>query len=480
MKKAFLALCVSVLGLVGANALAGDLEWSGVYRAEGYSLDTMNLDSSTAKRKEYGLHTLILRPKIVAADGLYLNAQLNVFNADDYNQMGAYFGNGLGVGTPTSSQDSNTLQENQASEQLRLTHFYLTHVQEHGSLIVGRAPQHFGLGMTHNAGRGMFDHFADTRDMVGYKIVMGNFYFFPSYAKMDEGTISGYDDVNEWNYVLQYENPESDVAMGVFYQSRTGSAGGNDTPDLSQTNGGLPIGAYETKTFNVFYKKETTNWTSGFEVAQQSGDTGVPNGALEEIKYGGFGGALEFDWHPEGKSTSLGLRLGYATGDDLTTDDEYEGFIFDRNYDVAMLMFNHGLGQADLLQTKALGRTSSTVNDEPDVEAISNVSYLSVVYKKKWSDKWALVGVFTTGWLDSDKVFVDAGALNGTIDAGEVSTADTDLGYELDVTLEYSISDKIKWLNQFGYLMPGKAWEVGGTFDSDDAIGFVTKAAVSF
>jgi hypothetical protein len=90
-----------------------------------------------------------------------------------------------------------------------------------------------------------------------------------------------------------------------------------------------------------------------------------------------------------------------------------------------------------------------------------------------------LVGVFTTGWLDSDKVFVDADADN-VIDVGEVKTAVTDLGYELDVTLEYSVSEKIKWLNQFGYLMPGKAWEVGGTFDSDDAMGFVTKAAVSF
>jgi hypothetical protein len=394
--------------------------------------------------------------------------------------MGAYFGNGLGDGTPTSSQDSNTLQENQESEQIRLTHFYLTHVQEHGSLIVGRAPQHFGLGMTHNAGRGMYDHFADTRDMVGYKIVMGNFYFFPGYAKMNEGQLAGNDDVNEWNYVLQYENPESDVAMGVFYQSRTGSGGGNDTPDLSWSPLSTVVGAYETKTFNVFYKKETTNWTSGFEVAQQSGDTGVANSSGEEISYGGFGGALEFDWHPEGKSTSFGLRAGYATGDDLTTDSEYEGFIFDRNYDVAMLMFNHGLGQADLLQTKALGRTSTSVNDEPDTEAISNVSYLSFVYKKKWSDKWALVGVLTTGWLDSDSVWVDTGATPDVIDPGEIKSADTDLGYELDVTLEYSVSEKIKWINQFGYLMPGKAWEVGGTFDADSAMGFVTKAAVSF
>jgi len=485
----FILACAVAVISVSSSVYAGDLEWSGLYRVEGYNFQDLLLDSSDAKRKEYGVHTLILRPKIVAADGLYINAQFSIFNADTNttgdertalgNQLGAYFGNGPGNGVPTDSTNSNTLAENQESEQIRVTHFYLTHVQEFGSLIVGRAPQHFGLGMTHNAGRGIFDHYADTRDLVGYKVMLGNFFFYPSYAKINEGSISGNDDVNEWNYQLQYENPENDVAMGVYLQNRVGSQGGNDTP--ATIGGSANNGSYETKNFNVFYKKETDNWTVGFEVAQQSGDTGVNNASGKEISYGGFGATLELDWHAKEKSTAWGLRAGFATGDDPSTDDEFEGFIFDRNYDVAMLMFNHGMGQADFLHTRNLGRKDAgtvfydrTVNSEPDVEAISNVTFLALTYKKKWSDKWALVGVLTTGWLDDDSVDADDNTATAAV------KADTDLGYELDLSLEYKISDKIMWLNQFGYLSPGKAWEADGQFDADTAMGFVTKAAVSF
>jgi len=473
--------------LAPATTYAGDLEWSGLYRAEGFMLGKMALDGTTGK-KEYGVHTLILRPKIVAADGLYINSQLSIFNADSAqvgNQLGAYFGNGLGGGTALDGGTiSNTLAESQQSEEFRVSHFYLTHVQDFGSLLVGRAPMHFGLGITHNAGRELFDHFADTRDMVGYKMMMGNFYFMPSYAKLNEGDLARGDDVNEWNFHLQYENPETDISMGVFYQNRTSSTAGNDTPKTvagkDAANGAVAVTApFETKNFNVFYKKETANWTTGFELAQQSGETGVQDASGKQIALSGFGLAFEADWHPKEKSTSLGLRAGYATGDNPATTDEFEGFIFDRNYDVAMLMFNHGMGRADFLHTRtmwglpATGDFAQAAGGRPDVEAISNVSYLSVIYRKKYSDRWSLVGALTTGWLDDDSV---DSANNSTYTA----KADADLGYELDLSLHFKISDKIMWVNQFGYFMPGKAWEAGGSFSTDNVFGLVTKAAVSF
>ena len=191
--------------LIASTSLAGDLEWSGIYRVEGQWLNQPTLDRDVGTRKEYGVHTLILRPKIVAADGLYISGQINVFNegsADGSNQLGDYFGGGL-----DGSPYSNTLSESQKQNKIRLSQYYLTYAQEYASLIVGRAPIHFGLGMTHNAGRGMYDHFSDTRDMVGYKMILGNFFFLPFYSKIDEGDIAGYDDINELSLQLQYENP---------------------------------------------------------------------------------------------------------------------------------------------------------------------------------------------------------------------------------------------------------------------------------
>lgn len=470
--KLKMILKLAVLFFVSAAILpishAGDLEWSGLYRFEGTQINYPSLDSSTGKRKEYGVHTLIMRPKMVAADGLYINAQLNIFNSDEYNQLGAYFGSGLGTATPTSSNNSNVASENSASENLAVTQFYLTSVQEYGRLIVGRAPMEFGLGITHNAGTGLFDHYSDTRDMVGYKIMLGNFYFFPSYAKIDEGGISSYDDISEWNYQLVYENPDSDASMGVHYQNRKAVSGGNDFP--AATLGGAVVGEYNAKNFNVFYKKETNSYDVGFEIAQQGGDTGVVAGG-ESMSLGGFAAALEYEWHPKESNKAFGIKAGMATGDDPNTDDSFEGFIFDRNYDVAMFLFNHGMGQSDVLHTSLIGRGATTVNDSPDVEAISNVTYISPYMKYKWSDKWSMVGVLTTGMLADDTVVLTP-----------AEKMDTNLGYELDLSLVYTITDKITWVNQFGYFAPGDAWKSGPTasFDNDSIYGFATKAAVSF
>lgn len=123
----FSGCLIMISTLLSTTVFAGDLEWSGVYRAEGVQLMGAQLDSSVNKSKTYGVHTLILRPKIVAADGLYINGQLNIFNSNSAtqpeigNQLGAYFGNGIGVATPSSGADSNTLSENQASEEIRVS-----------------------------------------------------------------------------------------------------------------------------------------------------------------------------------------------------------------------------------------------------------------------------------------------------------------------------------------------------------------------
>ena len=72
----FISTIIAV-AVVGSMAFAGDLEWSGAYRIEGNDFQNLALKTGTKKSKSYGVHQLILRPKIVAVDGLYINAQLN-------------------------------------------------------------------------------------------------------------------------------------------------------------------------------------------------------------------------------------------------------------------------------------------------------------------------------------------------------------------------------------------------------------------
>ncbi len=485
-----LAIAVGVGFLVGQSSFAGDIEWSGLYRIEGVTFNNNVLDSALSKRKEYAVHDLILRPKIVAADGLYINAQLNIFNNQGYNQLGAYLGDGPGStnGNPASGvNDSSAQSANERSVQLLVSQFYLTLMQENGMLIVGRVPMQFGLGISYNAGQGLFDHFADTRDAVGYKIQMGNFFIMPMWSKVREGGLSSGDDVTEIDAQLQYDNLENGTSIGVLYSSRSASPAGNDTPvgpisgyDSAATNNDQ----MSTKNFNVFFKKEADAYKVGFEIGMQGGNTGVDNAAGTNVKLSGFAAALEYEYGSKESHWSYGFKSGYVTGDDPKTHDQYEGFIFSRNYDVGMMLFNHQMGQADILHTALLGRTdrpvsnpgATTVESQPDIEAISNVYYFAPSATYRWNDHWSLVSTVVTGFLDNNTVY-----LPGT---SEYAATGKNLGYEVDVSLHYKISEKIMWLNELGYFAPGNAWAVnsqtGSAFSTDSAIGFQTRAAVSF
>lgn len=484
MQKTFLRLTALAFTLLVSGPTLADLEWSGLYRIEGHSFENTLL--SGGKRKEYGVHHMILRPRIVAGDGLYLNGQLNVFNNRSTtwgDQLGAVFGDGVNddptTTTSANSGNSNTLSERQEPEQLRLSQFYLTMVQEFGSLLVGRAPLQFGLGMTHSAGRGMFDHYMDTRDLVGYKIVMGNFFLMPMMAKVNEGDIGGYDDVSDLLVQLQYENAETDTAMGLMYWTRKAGSGGNDAEPGNAANDG-PFctsgtctigGGYDYETYNFFYSKKSDNYSVGIEVANQSGSTGVLDSG-SEVSYSGMGVAFEYEYHPKEKKWAAGLKAGMATGDDKSTTDEYEGFVFDRNYDVAMILFNHALGQRNFLHTQVNGTqfggaTQSPLQD-PDVEAISNVTYLAPYMRYKWSDRWTLHGVLATG--TADQTVLATGEEYGD-----------DLGYELDLSLSFTPNERVTWQNTVGWFMPGKAFEGGSNdFSTGTVFGIMSRAAISF
>ena len=60
-------------------SMAADLEWNGLYRFEANHIEKSELSGEATK--DYGLHHLILRPKIVAADGLFITGRLDLFNS---------------------------------------------------------------------------------------------------------------------------------------------------------------------------------------------------------------------------------------------------------------------------------------------------------------------------------------------------------------------------------------------------------------
>ena len=483
--------------LVATHAQAADVTWGGTYRVEAVKLSNPEL-SSAKSNKSYLLHHLILAPKIVAADGLTIYSRFDLFNSPTfgidssgrvYSVAGDTLGSGPGAGpgASTNTNDSNPLSRTQKAGTLAITSLYLSWAQEFGQLVVGRTPVEFGLGTAFNAGNGLFDHYIDTKDILGYKLVFGNLSFFPMIGKVNEGVVGEEDDVNDYLIHVQYDNPESDLSLGAIYQTRISTYAGNDLPTTAGTSdiGGTPNGTggftpptrvdgSKTTLLGIFAKRATGDFKIGVEADMLSGDTGLKTSGGRGVTLNGFGIAGEIGWKPADHKLSGGLKAGFATGDDPGTSDSYEGFAFSRNYNVALLMFNHPLGQRDFLRTGAYGSApkdaatgATTVRNQIDSESISNAIYLAPNLQYQWKENFSVGGNLVYGILNKDPI------------AG--GNTDKDLGFELDLNVTYKPYERLTWITEAGALLPGSAWKGGSLgLDNTFAYALMTKAAISF
>lgn len=492
MKKLLLIL-TSIL--VTQPLLAGDIKWEGTYRFEGLKVFNPSMTNG-GNDKAYMLHHMTLRPQFQAYDGLRIHGRFDLFNSNRYpnDQLGQTFGQGVnstpgtvmgpnagstpqngGLGSQTNGTNSNTISDQQSAGLLAVNELYANWIHEFGVLTVGRAPMHFGLGMQFNGGFGVFDHWLENRDLVAYKIVMGNFSVMPVLAKTYEGFLDEEDDVNDFILQLNYGNPETELEVGLIYQARrsTSNANSNDTPAAPIGPTGTTLSDnYEVDSYNVFVSQWVEAVKVAFEVGFMSGNTGLAiNGA--EIKHDAFGGAVEISWMPESSNWGTTFDLGYASGDDPTTQNTYEGYVFDQNYDVAFLLFNHPMGAADFFRTAYMRNISNgapsasfSAGNSFDTAAISNTIYASGAFHYKWYEKYHLESRLTYARLNQDP-------LNANVDSNA--------GFELDLSLKYEPFKGFQWINRAGIFVPGAAFE-GGTnnLPLNNSFGFETKAAISF
>lgn len=463
------------LVILSLNASAMSVDWSGVYRFELVNVDRPSLD--TGSRKSYGLNYLGLKPRIIASDGIEIAGQFDVLSAGGVyknSQLGQIWGS-QHVGAAPEGTDVTS--ETQEASTLLVRQLYLNVNQEYGSLLVGRAPFGFGLGITYDAGNGPFDHWATTRDMVAYKFIVGNMFLMPMISRISQADPAAANIVQEQAVQAQYESEESGSMIGVMLAQRKSSSN-NLSNDIDPT---LLVDAPATAAQVDQYSMQTTSFVIGrkwdsfrfrMEGSFQTGDYGVqrtvtgPPASTEFIRQNGYGVAIEMEFpRPESK-WDYALRLGAASGDDPETAD-IESFIFHRNYDIAMLMFNHRLGQFDILRTKRSRPSGLGIDTSLDDEAITNAMYFSPKIRYAWNDRWDIDSSLTLAQLMTKSTT--------QVDFKK------DLGVELDMSLVYKPRTNVRWVNELGLLFPGAAFKDGATdYTSGFTFGFATKAAITF
>lgn len=455
---------LSIFFVMTTMSWAGDISWSGRYRVEGQYLHNIEVKSGGGS-SSYLNHHLILNPEIAAADGLNIHTRFDIFNNDQYknSQFGEFFG-GHDT-TPKNRAASGDVDEGILS----VTDLYLTWNQQYGSFLAGRAPVQFGLGITHNAGNGEFDHWYDRRDMLAYKFVLGNFYFMPMYGKVKEGDPLADEDIQDYMLQAVYENLDTDLELGFFAQKRTAHGSGNDVDTtIPVYNQALSAnkGAVAITTMNLFVKKKTGRVTVAVEGSMQRGSTGLHTTGGDSIDLAGTAIVGEVSYQKESSRWKWNVKLGTVSGDDQSTT-RYEGYLLNRNYDVAMILFNYVLGaptQNVLGSENYIRAITNSTGKNPNVDAgqVSNTLYFAPGFQWQWNDRWGMNGRLTYASLNK--------AVNGQSKS---------LGTEMDLGIYYQPYERFQIRADAGYLWTGAAYDIPGSA-AKNAYGVMTKAAVSF
>ncbi len=476
---------ILVLLLATVTLQAASIDWSGTYRFEYFDFTETSLDddplAGNSGSKSYGLHFLTLRPRILASDGISIYSRFDLLtNQDPYyanSQIGQLWGgSGYGGAAGTNAGVNNTTRNNQVNTDLTVRELFLKVEEENGALIIGRAPYHFGLGISHNAGTGLFDHWYDTKDMLAYKFYVGNVSFTPMLARSYDQSPQNGQMNQEQMLEIMYNNKDAGATLGILFERRNADSGIVDDPvqtawrnELCGTSTAcLATGAMKDERTSFLLGRQWETFGFQLEGNFQKTKTGVSlSGAPVEID--AYGLAAEFKYKKPDSKWGYDLKVGAASGDSPGST-KYGNYQFDRNYDVAMLLFNQRVGQRDFLKTNLIKDSNLKNATSFDDEAISNASYLSVKLNHDWKERWKFGYTLTYAQLMAK--------FNSPSDMKK------DLGIELDAELVYFPREKVQWVNQIGVLMPGEAFKngtgAGGNFGTATAFGFASKAAISF
>ena len=471
MKKYMIIVILSLLGWSQARASAV-LDLEGQYSLEGFFIRNALLNNTSSKF--YFLHQLRLKPEIKVADGLEVHARLDLLTNPWTHNFKYKAGSIMGMNEIASSQ----FQSNFFQPGLDVTHLYFSWNNEFIKLMGGRMPLHFGLGLFFDEGNDSLDHFADYIEGIGVEFKIGNLEIHPTFGLLSENLSGG---VNAYEIMLQlqYELVDSGLLFGLMYDTRIASQGGRQLsygPLISEASrqvyfgrymssgppsssplpsniGNTDVEGWSSQTIGTYVKKDFSFGSISLEadfIFSSTVGLRASSESDEALELSGYGIVAEVASHPSA-SWNWGLKTGYLSGDDPSTNQRYEGFIANRNYNVGMLMFNHAIGYQDTtggsyrvynqnVQQASNENVSNLYRENlPDVEYLTNALFIAPSLKKS---------LFKNSYLTSSVVW--ARLLQNSI-----WSEGTNLGFEVDLGFLYESSRYLALGIEGGLLFPG-------------------------
>ena len=418
---------VLALALLPRGATAAELVWDGYYRSRARFFDSLSLSNTNTYAEGASAwwdHRLRLQPGFLISSNVGIHVQidglLGVPWGDEVATEDPLTGDALPVawsqevGPPTTDEGGTT------SQNLRLTRAWGEVSSSIGTFRFGRLPVHWGSGMVWNAGNDPDDEYGDTADRLQITSRVGPVYVFGAYELPFEGFVSEHDDV-------------SALVAGVLYQSEVASLGTYNVYRWSKYDDSK-YGAYIG---DIWGRAELGPAVIETEVAAVLGGGDLDTGA-NDIRVASFGAQLSADLTSD--KLIFGLGAGFAGGDGDSSDSRIRSFSFDKDFNVALILFEEPLPtlQSTVLNDSNGGRNYDAARTW---DGVSNALYIRPHGGYQLRDD--LVADVSLIAAQAAKVDADQSTAKG-------------YGLEIDAGLQYTPFEHLSVQAAGGVFMPGK------------------------
>jgi hypothetical protein len=499
---------IPILFLADQSAWSMELDWSGQFRTEAHYLRNYSMDSSDigviddpirtnaggyyipgggASAAQFQTLFLRLNPKLVVNDNIYIKSEW--WFGDP---VFGFFGDSAPL-TKDQSQYYSTQSRGATVSAQRLWADFLTDI---GTVQVGRAPLHWGLGVFWNGGEGLWDRYMSTGDVIRLVSKFGAFSVTPSLVKYSGGNnvggachvalggtcnvIVGGGGISDYSLMFKYENADEDFEGGVNFVKRIAGAaqdpgagflGIGTVSDTAQK----PVGM-NFNTWDIFGRKK-------FGRVSLAGELPIVTGDLGGLDYKTFALAFEANWKiTDAWETSL--KTGHAPGQanilgNSPSDNRYKAFYFNPGYRLGLLMFNYALEHfagPNLLNSSLAGREDL---QSPFDSSIVNANYINLGGSYQ-VDKWNFHAAFIYAKaLETAKVgenFFNHRERKFLANAANVDQSSS-LGWEMDYGTTFQWDDNFQFGADLGWFFPGDFFKFSNT-TTDNATSSVFAAVV--
>ncbi len=444
-----------VLALATPQAHSAQLEWAGHYRARGLLYDSLSLsDTHDQAEGTSNLldHRLRLQPRFHITERVGLFMEVDALSLVPWGEQveawedpvtgdETYLAYDQTLVAPVSSDGAST------PAGVQVTRAWGEVYGDIGRLRFGRVPLHWGAGIWQNDGSGPDSEYGDTADRVQFTSRVGLLYLMAAYDVNYEGYLNAPDDMQSLNAAFAYHTETLGVGFHNQYRWQSSEALSLYTGDIwvKATLGTIEI---ESEVVGVF----------------GGGNLG---GGANDMRIASVGAMLR--GHAELDKILVGFEGGLATGDADPDDATIKTFTFDRDHNVALMLFEEPLPtlEATTANDSNGGRDLSAVLTG---EGVRNALYLR-----------PQVGYRFLPELKAELAVIGA-------QAARLPEADRDnngYGWEFDASVTYSPYEHFSVKGVVGLLMPGRYYsafeddELGTGFDKP-AVGGLLQGSVRF